>query len=505
MGTTWLERRLWNSTLNSREFLVSKQFKRLGGAMGLGLLLAQQVHALSPAETSANDTVKVYAATGESLREIGGQALANACATGTFDVFKYGDVADTWGSWVKQGLSGGFSCRLRSDLSGPFAALAGRKIAIFESAEEGASGALIQGTGAYAARPQLRFVNVFNGGCTSLPQPAGSIPSWRCTSLTWQVPHFGLSEVSPDRIEHSLNTFQGHDNPAGVELSSNDIERQAVFQRVFGIAVTPQLYRAMQQAQGLTQDDTAANRPQLSRVLAASLLSGNLGSGPDGQGWQHVVGSSHALAASQVNICRDRNGSGVQAVVNDQLLGLCGSHPTTVASADWSDTPNGRAGLGTAGRLQVVETEGENDLEWCMAEAQARGAFAIAAVSVGRRAEADHAGYYRFIKLDRVEPGLASARLGEGLMSDVHMVWNRAAAEAWPTDVRTVVQGLTAEIGRAEQLAQLGAVSLRSGVVAIPGVGDNVYLGGSASSQTHTGATATLTSSCAPRLVIAPR
>ena len=49
-----------------------------------------------------------------------------------------------------------------------------------------------------------------------------------------------------------------------------------LFQNTFGAAVSLNLYRALQRAQGLALDDTLANMPTLHRATIASLLSGNV-------------------------------------------------------------------------------------------------------------------------------------------------------------------------------------------------------------------------------------
>ncbi len=469
------------------------------------LATTTQAFALSPQLTASSDTVKIFVATGESLRWLTAYPLASACEPNTGDYYFYGQgVENTWSNFLLSEIAGGFSCRIKAGARGAMAGLAGRNVSLLISSEEGVSGAVIQGLGRNPGRPQLRFLTPSAAACVSTPVPAGYIPQWRCSDLSWQRPMFGVSEVSPDLVS-GLNVY-GIDNPADGGQDNKLHGRADAMQRIYGIAVNPALYRAMQAAQGLPQDNAAAHRPSIARAVAASYFTGSLSAGPMGLGWQYLVGGDHALAQSQVNVCRSRNGSGVQALLYKEFLGYPCSL-TALAAVDESFTDAaqpGLAGIGTSATIHVVEGAGENAMEQCLGTAQSAGAFAIGLLSIGRiETDLDSKVWtHRFVKLDGVAPDAASAKLGMGLLADVSVRWDEAFVATLPGAVRTLINGYGALLGSADILGATFGNSARLGVLAIADNKGNQYRSGSAASVAYTGAT-WQTHSCQPRSVVA--
>jgi len=90
------------------------------------------------------------------------------------------------------------------------------------------------------------------------------------------------------------------------------------------VAVNLTLYRALQAAQGLTQDDAVAHAPSIPASFLTTVESGNA-STLGGTGWTELIpsdGSGLATdsAAQAVLLCSRTNGSGTKAMHNAYLL-----------------------------------------------------------------------------------------------------------------------------------------------------------------------------------------
>jgi hypothetical protein len=120
-----------------------------------------------------------------------------------------------------------------------------------------------------------------------------------CTGVAFQqIPQIGLADEDPTVF-----------NVGPQSISSSLISKLNTtpeFLNQFGIAVSLNLYRALQAQQGLTaQDDTLAQMPTLSRAQIAGLFSGAI------TNWSQIQG----LAANNIWVCRrgDNSGSNVSA------------------------------------------------------------------------------------------------------------------------------------------------------------------------------------------------
>lgn len=102
----------------------------------------------------------------------------------------------------------------------------------------------------------------------------------------------------------------------------NKLNTTPLFQNQFAVAVTLNLYRALQRAQGLTLDDTLANMPTLTRAEIAGLYNGTISSwsqilAPNGAAINSSAFTNGATISSTVYLCRrgDNSGTNVSADV----------------------------------------------------------------------------------------------------------------------------------------------------------------------------------------------
>jgi hypothetical protein len=150
-----------------------------------------------------------------------------------------------------------------------------------------------------------------------------------------------------------------------------------LFQNQFAIAVSLNLYRALQAQQGLTVgDDTLAQMPTLSKQQISGLFGGNI------TNWNQIVSSSGVgLASSTVYTCRrgDNSGSNVSADVyflrnrcNYSLVGgaLTAVGPSMVQISSGISVANGGNGSPCAG-LPASQTPENNGCAWTAGAAPA--------------------------------------------------------------------------------------------------------------------------------------
>lgn len=102
----------------------------------------------------------------------------------------------------------------------------------------------------------------------------------------------------------------------------NNLNTTPLFQNQFAVAVTLNLYRALQRAQSLTLDDTLANMPTLTKAQISGLYSGLITSwsqilSPNGTAINSATYNNGTAVSGQVYLCRrgDNSGTNVSADV----------------------------------------------------------------------------------------------------------------------------------------------------------------------------------------------
>ena len=148
------------------------------------------------------------------------------------------------------------------------------------------------------------------------------------------------------------------------------LTRKKIFGQVFGIAVSADVFTALQTAQGITagapdQTGAASNWPTLGSDQIRQLLSGNVNT------WTQVVGNI-GLAGNLNNlaICRRDQGSGTQATTNQYFFNYPCDTQNGTPARDTGGVGVANAAVGP-GLLYVLEGGASPYVKWCLNQAAA--------------------------------------------------------------------------------------------------------------------------------------
>ncbi|WP_334108141.1 hypothetical protein [Methylobacillus sp.] len=181
----------------------------------------------------------------------------------------------------------------------------------------------------------------------------------------------------------------------GFDVSAAGTEAEAYVGQTFGVAVSLPLYRAMQAAQGLTQNDDPANAPNISSAQYTSIIAQFSGYQTD---WESILGS--AGAGKAIYLERRVNTSGTQASSNAHFL----KNPCS-SGASANLAPAG-AGDSIPGSFVVTEHSGSGNVKSALTTHGTNGRYAIGVLSMENnwRVDSSSNNGYRYLKLDNVHP-----------------------------------------------------------------------------------------------------
>ena len=215
-----------------------------------------------------------------------------------------------------------------------------------------------------------------------------------------QYPQGGFLDVEPNLWVDLL--------PGGKTASDYGDVAAGSLTQVFGVAVSTNLYRAMQAHQGITSaactdgvgtDDwrNPACMPNLTRAQYASIAADVGGYHSD---WSALVNA--ADASKDIRLCRRVVTSGTQASSNAFFLGSpCNRGAATAGEL-------APAAAQTTSPFIVIENEGTSDVKKCLDTANTLGTqYGIGVVSAENDPLAEiqtDRNDYRFVKLDGVSP-----------------------------------------------------------------------------------------------------
>lgn len=199
----------------------------------------------------------------------------------------------------------------------------------------------------------------------------------------------GFMDIEPAAFDPSLLEPFG-----GVEGLADKIA-PASFSQAFGVAVSKDLYAALQTAQGLTAAGctadtlTPACQPTVSRAQYASIASISPNSA------KTSINSLFNVPAGKLTLCRRASTSGTQAASNQFFLNnLTGNGPNAGAELPADAASYGPGVLAT---FEVKEGAGTSDARNCLNAA----GYGIGVLSLENVPAATTG--YRFVKLNRVE------------------------------------------------------------------------------------------------------
>ena len=394
-------------------------------------------------------------ATNQALYQITSLASANGfCEPGTIDV--YIDTADT-GTQDLTDANDQFmvACTGRVAPGAP-TGFENQPILLAKESNGGSS----RGTGIVADSTPVEFLNPAAPGCATSRAVAatGALAAYTlnagCTGIFNQVPGAGIADV-----EAAL--FLGGDQITN--LSANPL-----FQIVFAPAVSENLYRALQTAQGLTADDDPANAPNITRGQLHRIFAGEAFTWDEFQ----LPGGADFLAGEDVYICRRGNDSGTQAsfaafVMNERcnasVPGIFGPDTASceAAGCDWD--------AGLFGGDFIFAADGSGDVRACLDFRNDSGQFAIGVLSTNTTLETNADPMtgnsdrdIRFVGIDGAAATLASVGNG-GFHFVTENVLNTRTGDA-PTGIAgAIVSAIVATIGEPTVISELNVGSRNPG------------------------------------------
>jgi len=273
-----------------------------------------QAAQLLPADAAAAATI--YASGSSALRFSLAAGFLEACDLTTVAVFGNTNGASAPGNNVRA-----YACKLSKDIkpsaAGTATAFTAGTNVVFTKYDAGGS---INGIQPLVKGTALSYMNF--GSCTSTGLVrSGSFDltqiDYACAQGNNVVPQIGVSDVEANLIQNKTNLLTGVTPVATSSLAGG---KHSV--AMAGVAVNLALYRALQTAQGLTQDDSQANAPSLPVGFLAAVESGNA-SPLAGTGYNALInddGTATGSGAQAVQFCSRQNGSGTKAMHSAFLL-----------------------------------------------------------------------------------------------------------------------------------------------------------------------------------------
>ena len=289
------------------------------------------------------------------------------------------------------------------------------------------------------------------------------------------IPHGGFSDVEAALWGYDVEPY-GHETTVGV-------------QQAFGIAVTTNLYRALQVAQGIYANVTsansgdasftAANAPNITSAQYAAIVQNGGGYQTD---WQPLVGA--AGSGKNVNLVRRTGTSGTQASSNSFFLhNPCASgspqgQTFPAALAQGSSTfivteQSGTSGVKT--QLNAIDTAASDN-------------FGIGVMSLENTPDT----HYKFVKIDGVHPEAGDSTYARQTMMDGSYKFVMEMKKFIPTAsagtyAETLITSIGSALGNPANCADVGR-----GMAITPGGASTCVVGTQVSKGTKFG------NNCAP-------
>lgn len=398
---------------------------------------AGSAHAISAANIDTargNGTLKEIRLTGSSAYRLAiAGYIQTICQAGTIDVFFSAANLIATGDGAGSGARA-YSCTLGTAL-GNYAA--GTPILIHKR-DTGGSILGVANVATNDATTKMMKVSAASCSASSAYTNITTATS-TCSQSENVAPDAGFSDLEPNLLNQAPNLIDNTlGNPLSGTKSAVDLSTltvQPYWQAIFGVAVNLKAYRALQAAQGLTQDDTDANRPSLSKNWIRTALTGNVDTTADGlQGWGLVMGTGGN--GKTVNICRRDPGSGTQATAQVYFLSNpCDSTNKLVAARQAGATkPAPNANTGGA---NVIENSSTGDVLTCLTTADNDASTAYA-IGIFSKENVETGKAWRYVRVDGALPNRYIAGtvpsgavngsydfVGEGTMQ-----WNTAKVNA---------------------------------------------------------------------------
>lgn len=400
-----------------------------------------QAHALSPADALSASTTKLFLSGSPSVSGVLQAVMGANCTANSLTV--YVDAA------TKGARHRVFTCTVNS--TGAWAkqfGLGGKNVAIFKQ-EFGGSLAGVSPVATGTAIPFLSLANCDADGA--------------CSTEANVVPLLGYSDVEPAVFKQAAMLPVGVSAPTDAQLAKLTIS--PVLQQSFAVAVNDTLYAALQQKLG------TSGVPHLSHVQLASLVGRN-GLATTSATWGLLASQGDRRKGTQINVCRGKRGSGIQAVANIAFAGGCKASPE--APLEKSDADATAPGVSDQYKLYVDEAESMESVASCLNSVEGAGGYGVGYVSLLNPPRAsDH---WKVVGLSGAAPSPAAAAAGEyDYVYESTFQYATASYKAASADLKQLVSGLISEAGSPTIMA---AAPANTRAALVPLVASHVSRGG---------------------------
>jgi len=387
-----------------------------------GALIGTAAHAVMPSTVTAANRLYVSGATATDnalatlFLRTGSVAAPPVCKAGTIDVY-IETAAPVTGSKQKAIL-----CTLNVAVG----TIAANTNVAFLKESNGGSNEGTQVVARGAARTFLNIANDAAPACTTTAAvAANSIASYPnhqaftlhsvCSGLDATAhPDAGVADVNPALFTAGLTPIS--------QAEINHLQSDSLYQPSFGVAVSQNLYRALQSAQGKnTASDTAAEMPTLTTGQVRGLFTGTIGT------WDQVTSpTGTALSVKPVFVCRRGDDSGTQASFASYFLNercVSGVPPFVPATNGVSQQGGSTWSFATFGADPVFAGAGSGDVRNCLDSHNDHDDFAVGILGTESKYDAPGSAggsanaaagtqQFRYVKLDGRTPNLESVANG---------------------------------------------------------------------------------------------
>lgn len=391
------------------------QFTKIALAVAATLVAGQAAAAVTPtdiANARAAGTLQETWLSGASAPTFNiYEGFALGCDAGSMSLYNSGSSTTA----VKPGSTGNFNA---------YACTRGGVVSVmYHTLDGGSFNAYaphvpndVDGNGIFGVTSLKRLKAIDNNGtCALIAATFNGIPVYRsCTTVTPTAANV-LTEVTPALKPTALPAGGFSDVEAalwGVSVAAHGTEAQANVGQVFGLAVSTNLYRELQVAQGIYASVAAAgdadpsfdpaNAPNITSAQYASMAAQGSGYQVD---WSPILGAAGVSKA--VNVARRVATSGTQASSNAFFM----RNPCSGATGVGGSLFPAAIADSIPGAFVVTEGSSTGNVKTNLTTANTNGEFAIGVVSLENdwRVETGITNnQYRFVKVDGVHPEAGS-------------------------------------------------------------------------------------------------
>lgn len=419
--------------------------KILGVSLALVAGSVGVAHAINPATVPAANRVYFSGATATDniLENVLILQTNGVCQAGTIDIYR------------------GTNQRVIA-CNAAIPGLVGQPIAFFKESFGGSG----NGVNPVANATNLQFLDVDNPAfsCAAPTTVAATttLNSYTqrtgCTPNVARVPVAGIADVEPRLLGAS-------------QAQINNLSTQGVLGIVFAPAVSLNLYRALQQAQGLATNDNPENIPNLTSPQVRALYNGFYAD------WSQFDDLGPFLPAdTAVYVCRRGDTSGTQASYESFILNqrcVDGVTGFVEASTPACEVPGCNYTNAAFGNDQVFAGFSSGDVRLCLDDRNDQGRFAVGVLSTETTYNNTDR-QFRWTRIDGAPPTLEAVANGRYTFFTENTINRRNGALT--ANQTTVVNYISANLGQPTVIAGVNAPFQANphgdgGVIAVPNFG----------------------------------